>query len=62
MPPGLGEGVVQGLAGGGAADLLAGFLAGDDSSEFLKYAPSREMRILHFTLDVTPDFVDLLNP
>src|SRR5262245_11109990 len=27
-----------------------------DSPEFLKYAPSREIQILHLTLDVTPDF------
>ncbi len=30
--------------------------AGADSSEFLKYAPSREIDILHLALDVTPDF------
>jgi aminopeptidase N len=30
--------------------------AGVDSAEFLKYAPSREIDILHLTLDVTPDF------
>jgi aminopeptidase N len=32
------------------------FAAGADSAEFLKYAPSREIDILHLTLDVTPDF------
>ena len=30
--------------------------AGVDSAEFLKYAPSREIDILHLALDVTPDF------
>lgn len=30
--------------------------AGADSSEFLKYAPSREIDILHLAIDVTPDF------
>ena len=30
--------------------------AGADSSDFLKYAPSREIDILHLALDVTPDF------
>lgn len=30
--------------------------AGPDSAEFLKYAPSREIQILHFVLEVTPDF------
>ena len=32
------------------------FAAGADSAEFLKYAPSREIDILHLALDVTPDF------
>lgn len=32
------------------------FFAAPDSSEFLKYAPSREIDILHLALDVTPDF------
>jgi aminopeptidase N len=30
--------------------------AAADSSEFLKYAPSREVDVLHLKLDVTPDF------
>jgi aminopeptidase N len=30
--------------------------AGVDSAEFLKYAPSREIDILHLAIDVTPDF------
>lgn len=30
--------------------------AAADSAEFLKYAPSREIDILHLALDVTPDF------
>ena len=30
--------------------------AGADSSEFLKYAPSREIDILHVAIDATPDF------
>ncbi|MEP6662877.1 MAG: M1 family metallopeptidase, partial [Verrucomicrobiota bacterium] len=34
----------------------ARFLAPQDSSDFRKYAPSREADILHFKLDVTPDF------
>ena len=32
------------------------FFVGADSSEFRKYAPSREVDILHLKLDVTPDF------
>jgi len=32
--------------------------AAADSADFLKYAPSREIQILHFVLDVTPDFAD----
>jgi aminopeptidase N len=32
------------------------FLAGPDSSEHRKYAPSREVDILHLAIDVTPDF------
>ncbi len=32
------------------------FSAGANSAEFLKYAPSREIDILHLALDVTPDF------
>ena len=32
------------------------FLAPIDSAEHRKYAPSREMDILHLTIDVTPDF------
>jgi aminopeptidase N len=32
------------------------FLAPPDSSEHRKYAPDREIDILHLTLDVTPDF------
>lgn len=32
------------------------FLAPPDSSDFLQYAPSREIDILHLALDVTPDF------
>ena len=32
--------------------------AAADSSEFLKYAPSREVDVLHLKLDVTPDFRD----
>jgi len=34
------------------------FLAPGDSSEARKYAPSREIDILHLALDVTPDFKD----
>ena len=30
--------------------------AAPDSAEFLKYAPSREVDVLHLKLDVTPDF------
>jgi aminopeptidase N len=30
--------------------------AAADAAEYLKYAPSREIDILHFILDVTPDF------
>ena len=30
--------------------------AAADSAEFLKYAPSREVDVLHLKLDVTPDF------
>lgn len=30
--------------------------AGPETSDYRKYAPSREMDILHFALDVTPDF------
>jgi aminopeptidase N len=30
--------------------------AGVESAEFLKYAPSRKMDVLHLALDVTPDF------
>ncbi len=33
-----------------------GFFAAPDSSDFRKYAPSREVDILHLKLDVTPDF------
>ena len=32
------------------------FLAPGDSSEARKYAPNREIDILHLALDVTPDF------
>ncbi|MBM3840306.1 MAG: hypothetical protein FJ398_20555 [Verrucomicrobia bacterium] len=32
------------------------FLAPVDSADHRKYAPSREMDVLHLTLDVTPDF------
>lgn len=32
------------------------FAAGADTAEYLKYAPSREIDILHLALDVTPDF------
>src|SRR6187549_1943951 len=32
------------------------FFAAPDSSDFRKYAPSREVDILHLKLDVTPDF------
>src|SRR5690242_12107302 len=32
------------------------FLAPPDSSESRKYAPDRDMDILHLALDVTPDF------
>jgi aminopeptidase N len=35
---------------------LAWRAAGVDSAEFLKYAPSREIDIVHLALDVTPDF------
>lgn len=38
---------------GRAAAWLA---AGVESADFLKYAPSREIDILHLALDVTPDF------
>src|SRR5213596_784687 len=34
----------------------AAFLAPLDSPEHRKYAPDREIDILHLTLDVTPDF------
>src|SRR6188768_1587320 len=30
--------------------------AAPDSSEYLKYAPSREVDVLHVAIDVTPDF------
>jgi len=30
--------------------------AGSDTAEFLKYAPSREIDLLHLAIDVTPDF------
>ncbi len=30
--------------------------AGAESPDFLKYAPSREIDILHVAIDVTPDF------
>src|SRR5262245_8663758 len=30
--------------------------AAADSADFLKYAPSRQIQILHLTLDVTPNF------
>lgn len=33
-----------------------GLFAAPDSAEYLKYAPSREIDILHLKLDVTPDF------
>ena len=32
------------------------FLAAPDSSDYRKYAPSREVDILHLAIDVTPDF------
>ncbi|MEO6036215.1 MAG: hypothetical protein ABIQ35_13245, partial [Verrucomicrobiota bacterium] len=34
----------------------SGLFAAPDSSDFRKYAPSREVDILHLKLDVTPDF------
>ena len=34
----------------------AGFLAPIDSPDYRKYAPDREVNILHLALDVTPDF------
>src|SRR5256714_5808370 len=34
----------------------AGFLAPIDSADYRKYAPDREVNILHLALDVTPDF------
>lgn len=38
------------------AGLAAAFAAGPDSPDYRKYAPDREIDILHLTLDVTPDF------
>src|SRR6267154_2701560 len=34
----------------------ASFLAPIDSSDYRKYAPDREVEVLHLALDVTPDF------
>src|ERR1700720_3067885 len=34
----------------------ASFLAPIDSPDYRKYAPDREVNILHLALDVTPDF------
>ena len=36
----------------------AAFLTAPDSSDYRKYAPSRQINILHVALDVTPDFTN----
>ena len=36
---------------------LASFFAPIDSPDYLKYAPDREVEVLHLALDVTPDFL-----
>ena len=40
----------------GCGKAQAWLAAGVESADFLKYAPSREIDILHLALDVTPDF------
>lgn len=34
----------------------AGFFAPADSADYLKFAPDRDVEVMHFALDVTPDF------
>src|SRR5208283_3636942 len=36
----------------------AAFLTAPDASDYRKYAPSRQINILHVALDVTPDFTN----